>query len=427
MNVAIVGAGYAGLAAGVGFAMCGNSVFLVDVDEDKVEMINQSKAPIHEEGLDTLLPSLSHRIKATTNTNVAVERAEIIFLCVQTSCGKNGSIDLTHIKQAATNVGKALQSSRITYPIVSTKSTVVPGTTEKIIKPILEEESGKKAGVDFGITVNPEFLRMGKSIEDFLHPDRTVIGEMETIDGDILCELYKDISGPIIRVDCKTAEMAKYASNIFLATKISLVNEIGNICKRLGIDVYEVAQVMGFDKRITRHFLDAGIGYGGSCLPKDIDAIISAAREIGYQPSLLQCVSALNKDQPLRLVEMAQSKVGDLSGKKVAVLGLSFKPGTDDIRHSPSFSIVGELIKRGAIIKAYDPAAMERTKAIFDHEIDYTASAREAVEECDLVFVATGWSEFCDPALYEGKTVFDGRRVVNPSQLKNCDYEGVCW
>ncbi len=426
MNITIVGAGYAGLAAGVGFAKRNNTVSLVDIDTWKVEMINQGKTPLHEEGLSSILASVRNNLRASVNIEEVASESDVIFICVQTACKKGGGIDLSHVIRAVTDVGKFLRNQD-NYPVVVIKSTVIPGSTEQILIPHLEESSGKKTLKDFGIAVNPEFLREGRALEDFLNPDRTVIGVKDERSGDILSALYKDFSGPILKVDFRTAEMAKYASNIFLAAKISLVNEIGNICKKLGVDVYEVVKVMGFDPRITHHFLEAGIGFGGSCLPKDIDALITASTELGYQPSLLQSVSNVNKEQPLKLVELAEQKVGDLSGKRVAVLGLSFKPGTDDIRQSQALRIINQLVRRGAEVRAYDPVAMENVKSTFDFQIQYVATAKEAVDSSDLVFIATGWNEFSDPSLYQGKKVFDGRRVVDPSTIKDCDYEGVCW
>ena len=323
-------------------------------------------------------------------------------------------------------MGQVLRQRR-DYPLVVVKSTVIPGTTEGVVIPLLEENSGARAGMDFPVAVNPEFLREGKAITDFLNPDRIVIGELDKESGDILHELYKDFTAPILRLDLKTAEMIKYASNAFLATKISFINEIGNVCKKMGIDIYRVAEGMGLDPRISPHFLNAGIGFGGSCLPKDIKALIATAKGLGYQPALLESVIRINDEQPLRLVDLAQKKVGALSQKKAAILGLAFKPGTDDIREAPSLKIVKELLRRKAIVKVYDPAAMERVEAIFGSAIEYADSAREAVSDADMVFILTEWDEFKNPALYRGKKVFDGRRTLSPGEEENWACEGICW
>jgi len=427
MKVAIIGAGYVGLVTGAGLASRGHDISLVDIDAQKVAMINQSRAPFHEVGLEPLLQkSVGKNLRATADTNEAVTTADVVFICVQTYCQDDGAIDLTHIKQAVTDVGKTIKN-RKGHPLVVIKSTVIPRTTEKVLLPLLEKNSGKKAREGFGITVNPEFLREGRAVEDFLNPDRIVIGELENDSGDVLCRLYQDFNAPVLRVDLKTAEMIKYASNVFLATKISFINEIGNICKKLGIDTYRIAHGISLDSRISPHFLNAGIGFGGSCLPKDTKALIRTAQELGYQPSLLQSVIKVNEEQPPRLVELAANGVGELSQRKIAVLGLAFKPGTDDMRDSPAIKVVNELLQRGALVTAYDPAAMDNARGIFGEQIDYATSAQDAVSDAELVFIVTEWTEFNNPALYRGKKVFCGRRVFSPGQISNSDCEGVCW
>ena len=427
MRVAIIGAGYVGLVTGVGLSKHGNEVTLVDIDEQRVKMINQAKPPFYEEGLEPLLQnSVGGNLRATSDIKEATIGADVIFLCVQTSCQSDGTIDLVHVEQATTDIGKAFKD-REGHPLIVVKSTVVPGTTEKVVCPLLEVNSSNRPGRDFGITVNPEFLREGKAIEDFLHPDRIVIGELNKESGDVLSELYRDFDAPILRVDLKTAEMIKYASNVFLAAKISLINEIGNICKRLGIDVYRVAEGIGFDPRISPYFLNAGLGFGGSCLPKDIKAIVVVAKGLGYQASLLESVIRINEEQPLKLIEFAEKRVGDLTTRKTTVLGLSFKPGTDDVREAPSLKVITELLERGALVTVYDPIAMEKVRGIFKDKIDYATSAEEAVSEAELVFIVTEWDEFKNPNLYQGKKVFDGRRILSSDEAERLDYEGICW
>jgi len=427
MRIAIIGAGYVGLVSGVGLAKHGNEVAIVDIDHQRVSMINQAKSPFHEEGLQPLMQDLlGCRLRATADIRDAINGAEVIFICVQTITNHDGDIDLAHVKRATMDIGTALNETQ-TVPLVVVKSTVVPGTTEKVVCPLLEKCSGQKLGTGFRIACNPEFLREGKALADFLKPDRVIIGENDTTSGDILAQLYRDFGAPILRVDLKTAEMIKYASNAFLATKISFINEIGNICKGLGIDVSQVAEGIALDARISPHFLNAGIGFGGSCLPKDVKALASAARAMGYHASLLESVLSVNEKQPLRLVEIAEKEVGSLLKKRVAILGLAFKPGTDDIREAPSIRIITELLNKGARVTAYDPMAASKVREIFGDRITYTSSATAAVAEAELVFIITEWDEFRDPGLYQGKKVFEGRKVLKGESTKNLDCEGICW
>lgn len=422
MRISIVGAGYAGLTTGVGFASKGNSVICADVDEEKVKKLNQGDPSVYEQMLgEYLREALSkRRFRATTDLKGAIQDSEVIFICVGTPSKPDGAIDLSFVEQASKDIGKALRT-REDYPIVVMKSTVVPGTTEKLVIPLLEDHSGKKAGVHFGVCVNPEFLREGKALSDFLSPDRVVIGELDKKSGDVLNGLYLDFKCPIIRTDLKTAEMIKYASNAFLAAKISLINEIGNICKRLGIDVYEVAKGIGLDHRISPHFLDAGIGFGGSCLPKDLRALIAKARELGYEPEILKSTVDFNERQPMRLVELLKKHLPDLKGKTIGVLGLAFKPGTDDIRGAPSLKVVDELLKGGATVKAYDPKAMENFKRVFPTVL--YCDANETLRS-DAVLILTEWDEF-RKLDYTGKVVVDGRNIREARKAKV--YDGICW
>ena len=310
MKVAVIGAGYVGLVTGAGLAKHGNEVTLVDIAEQNVKLINQAKAPFYEEGLEPILrDTVGRSLRATLDIKEALIDADIIFICVSTLCQSNGTIDLTQVRQAVTNMGRIFAEVDA-HPLVVLKSTIIPGTTENVVCPLLEDISGKKAGRDFGITMNPEFLKEGSAIKDFLHSDRIVIGELNKESGDVLAELYRDFGAPILRVDLKTAEMIKYASNTFLAAKISFINEIGNICKKLDVDVYRVAEGMGLDPRITPHFLNAGLGFGGSCFPKDTRALVAAAKELGYQPSLLESVITVNEQQSLKLIELAEKNDG---------------------------------------------------------------------------------------------------------------------
>jgi UDPglucose 6-dehydrogenase len=320
------------------------------------------------------------------------------------------------VSQVAEAIGKASNNKCLTV----IKSTVTPGTTEEVIIPLLEGND-RKASVDFGVCVNPEFLREGFAVEDFLNPDRIVIGETDKQSGDILAELYKDFGCPILRFDLRTAEMVKYASNAFLAAKISFINEIGNICKELDIDTYQVAAGMGYDPRIGSRFLNAGLGFGGSCLPKDLRALIGKATSLGYRPGLLEQVHDINETQHLRVIQLLKKHIPDLRGKAIGVLGLAFKSGTDDIRESKAIGVVDALLKEGAKVKAYDPAAIEKFRKLFP-EITYGDAG--SVLACDTVLILTDWQEFTGLD-YTGKIVIDGRRILKAREAKI--YEGICW
>ena len=274
------------------------------------------------------------------------------------------------------------------------------------------------------MAMNPEFLQEGIALHGFFNPDRIIIGEYDRRAGDILQELYNDFSSPILRTNIITAEMIKYASNAFLAAKISFINEIGNICKKLGIDVYEVAKGMGYDPRIGNKFLEAGLGFGGSCLPKDIRALISAAKALDYEPRLLEAILDVNKKQPLRIVKLAKAKMGRLMGKRVAILGVAFKPNTDDIRESPAITVIEELLKEGATLIIYDPKALKKAKMLFRERVLYSSTAKRAIDKSDCVLIITAWDEFKDKELYKGKVVIDGRRTLLGRQDKN--YEVIC-
>jgi UDPglucose 6-dehydrogenase len=302
------------------------------------------------------------------------------------------------------------------------KSTVLPGTTQDLVLPLLEQSSGKKAGTDFGLAMNPEFLREGVAIQDFLTPDRIVIGCYDERSRATLRELYKNFSCPLVETTLSAAEMIKYASNAFLATKISFINEIGNLCKKLDIDTYQVATGMGLDTRIGRPFLDSGIGWGGSCFPKDVNALIAWADEINEPARIIKSVKAVNTDQPLRLIKILQKHIPHLKGKTIGILGLAFKPDTDDIRESRAIPIVQELLRSKAHIKAYDPQAMENFKTLYP-TIEYCTKATEVLSS-DALLIVTKWKEFTT-LNYQGKIVIDGRRLDEAK--KATIYEGVCW
>jgi len=414
-RISIIGAGRVGLVVAACFAKMGNKITVVDIDESKIAEINSRVSPIAEPGLDEILNQFE--IEATSDYEKVID-SEAIFICVNTPAKKDGSISLENIVAATEQIGNVLKWGE-SYTLITIKSTVVPGTSEELILPILES-SGKRAGQDFGLCVSPEFLRGGRGIEDFMDSARIIIGEHDTKSGDMLCDLCQVFNAPIMRTDLRTAEMIKYASNIFLATKVSFINEIGNICKLLGIDVYEVAKGMGFDDRIGDKFLNAGLGFGGPCLPKDLKALIARAKEIGYEPRLLEQVLSLNERQALKVLELLKRHI-PVRGSTVGLLGLAFKPGTDDISDSMAITIAATLTEEGAKIKAYDPLAMHNFKNSFPH---VECSTPEEVLSCDAVIIVTEWEEF-NGLDYKGKIVIDGRRVPKAREARI--YEGICW
>ncbi|HMK45494.1 MAG TPA: UDP-glucose/GDP-mannose dehydrogenase family protein [Methanocella sp.] len=429
MRISIIGTGYVGTVTGTCFAHLGHEVICVDVDPDRVERINAGVPPIYEEGLDRLLKvHAGKNLKATLDYDFAIENSDISFICVPTPTDEGGKIDLRFIREASRSIGERLQR-KSSYHVVVVKSTVVPETTEKVVTPILERESGKKVGRDFGVGMNPEFLREGKAIHDFQNPDRIVVGADDPKTAELIKSLYSAYQCPVLAVDTKTAEMIKYVSNSFLATKISFSNEVGNICKRLGIDTYRVMEGVGLDARISPHFLRSGLGFGGSCFPKDVRALVGKASEVDYDPILLKTVLEVNERQPDIALKLLKKHVPDLKGKKIAVLGLAFKNDTDDIRESRAIPIIGMLLAEDATVSAYDPMASEHMKKIYPG-IAYKDSAGDALEGADACLIATEWGEFgrlsAEFDRMRTKIVIDGRRMVNP-HIRGIIYEGLCW
>lgn len=415
MKISVIGAGYVGLVTGACLAQLGHQVIFVDSDKERVNAIKRGECQIYEKGLEHILRST--QLEATCDIGDAIKTSEIAFVCVGTDPGDDSySIDLRSVTEVAAAIGEASNDHCLTV----IKSTVIPGTTEEVIIRLLEK-NGRTVGADFGVCVNPEFLREGLAVEDFLNPDRIVIGEINERSGDILADLYKDFGCPILRFDLRTAEAIKYASNAFLAAKISFMNEMGNICKELGIDAYEVAKGMGHDPRIGDKFLNAGIGFGGSCLPKDLRALIAKSASIGYKPRLLQEILNLNEAQHLRVIQLLKKHVPDLGGKIIGILGLAFKSGTDDVRESKAIGVVDALLKEGAEVKVYDPAAMDNFRRLFPQ---ITYGSAEEVLDSDAILILTDWQEFGNLD-YRGKTVIDGKRILKAREATI--YEGVCW
>ena len=430
MRISIIGTGYAGLASGVGFAEKGHHVICMDIDQERINTINKSRSPIYEPGLEESMRGSQRlgRFSGTTDIDKAVSESELIMIAVPTPSRKDGSMDLKYIEHVSRDIGEALRKAD-GYKVIAVKSTVVPDTTERVVIPNLEEYSGKKAGKDFGAGMVPEFLREGSAMKDILEPDRIVIGELDRRSGDVLEKAHMVFDAPIIRTQIKVAELVKYASNAFLATKISFTNEIGNISKKLGVDVYDVMKGVGLDKRISPHFLRAGIGFGGSCFPKDVAAIARKGDLLGYEPKLLDEVIKLNERQPFRLIDLLKKRVGSLKGKHVAVLGLSFKANTDDVRESPAIKVVSELSRHGARVSAYDPKATGNFKQLFP-KVLYHDSAKDAILGAEACLVLTDWDEFReltdqDFTGMKARLIIEGRKCLNPNKVS--DFEGICW
>ncbi len=421
MNLSIIGSGYVGLSTGIGFAMKGHNVTCVDIDEKKVREINSAMSPIYEPNFEENLKKVLQDgfFKASSS----IPDFDVAFITVGTPSKKDGEIDLRYVKDATKSLGKKIKKIE-NFCIVAVKSTVLPGTTEDVVIPILEKESGKICGDDFGVCSNPEFLREGSALSNFLNPDRIVIGAENERVFTVLEKLYSDFKAPIFKCDIKTAEMIKYASNAFLATKISFINEICNICKKVGIDVYTVKSGMALDRRINPSFLNAGCGFGGSCFPKDVKALIKFGEKLGVDCRILRSVMEVNDRQKERILELLINKVGSLRGKKVGVLGLSFKKNTDDIRESPSLTVIKKLLDLYADIGVYDPKAMENVKKIYP-DILYFENAKTLIEWSEIILVLSDWEEFATlpREMFDGKIVLEGRRVLRDDIKK----EGLCW
>jgi len=440
MHLSIIGSGYVGTTVAACFADLGHDVVNVDIDESVVETIAAGDAPIHEEGLNDLIathagPDGTGRLRATTDYEAVLD-TDVTFLCLPTPQHDDGSIDLSIMEAGASQLGKTL-TEKADWHTVVVKSTVVPGSTADTITPILEQESDKTAGEEFGVGMNPEFLREGTAVHDFLHPDKVVLGADDDRALDDMHEVFDPLveaaDAPVVETDTRTAEMIKYANNGFLAAKVSLINDLGNICKELGVDAYEVADAIGFDDRISEQFLQSGVGWGGSCFPKDVAAIISTAEETGYDPAVLNAAVEVNDRQPKRLVSLLADHLTahrdeGFEGAEIAVLGLAFKPGTDDMRNSRAIPVIHDLQARGATVTAYDPVATENAPNYVD-DVAYADSAAAALDGADGAVVVTDWDEFA--ALEEAfdamttPIVVDGRRIIE--RRDGIIYEGLTW
>jgi len=420
-NITIIGTGYVGAVTGTCLAELGNRITFVGRNREKLDLLDSGKTPIYEPGLEELLTTNKERVKTTTDLSDAISKTDIAFICVGTPSKEDGSIDLQQINDVSVTIGKSLAESE-KYHTIIVKSTVLPGTTEKLVIPILERESGKKAFIDFGIASNPEFLKEGSAVDDFFNTDRVVIGVNDKKTENVLKDLYSPLKAPIFSTNIRTSEMIKYASNAFLATKISFANEIGNLCKEAGIDSYEVFQGVGLDSRINPSFFRTGIGFGGSCFPKDVRALIAHAHNLGQEPRVLTAVMKTNDEQPGKMVELLKRHM-DIAGKTIGILGLAFKPDSDDIRETRAIPVINMLLQERAKIMAFDPVAMDNFRHIIPG-INYAQNAEDVLSS-DAVLILTEWEDF-ENLDYHGKIVIDGRRIEKAREEAKV-YEGVCW
>jgi UDPglucose 6-dehydrogenase len=425
MKIAVVGTGYVGLVTGTCFAETGNTVTCVDIDKEKVKKLNSGKITIYEPGLEQLFERniKQKRLFFTTDLAEGIKGAQVIFLALPTPPGEDGSADLKYILGVANDLGPLLKE----YTVVIDKSTVPVGTADKV-----KANIAANAKAEFDVVSNPEFLREGVAVDDFMKPERVVIGTKSDKARKVMEALYAPFvrqGNPLVFMDERSAELTKYAANSFLATKITFMNEIANLCELVGADVDAVRKGIGTDSRIGKRFLFPGIGYGGSCFPKDVQALAKSSSDVNYGFRILDAVMEVNADQKTKLIPRIKDFYrGDLKGKTFAMWGLSFKPHTDDIREAPALYNIEELLKAGAIVKAHDPESMENVKGILGDKIQYTQTPYEAAEGADAIFIATEWPEFRTPdfekltSLLKSKVIFDGRNLYELPQMKELGY-----
>ena len=426
MKITVVGTGYVGLVTGTCFAETGNKVICVDIDQAKVDKLSGGQITIYEPGLEKIfLRNIKEsRLRFTTKLEEAIEEAEIIFLALPTPPGADGSADLKYVLGVADHLGKILKG----YKVIVNKSTVPVGTADKVKAAIQNNYQG-----EFDVVSNPEFLREGVAVDDFMKPDRVVVGTRSDRAKKLMSDLYAPFvrqGNPVIFMDERSSELTKYAANSFLATKISFMNEIAQLCERMGADVDMVRRGVGSDDRIGKRFLFPGIGYGGSCFPKDVQALVQSSSEVDYDFEILKAVEKVNALQKLHLVQKIKTYFkNDIQGKHFALWGLAFKPNTDDIREAPALSIIDALTNIGATITAYDPEAMPNVKAQIGDKINYATNQYQALEKADALIIATEWSEFRTPdfdrmehALSKNKIIFDGRNLFDVAKISEMGY-----
>jgi len=418
MKISVIGVGYVGLATAAVLAELGNDIMAADVDEEKIKCLNQGIMPIFEPGLKEMVERnvRENRLKFVSDNKKVIGHGDVIFICVGTPPKYNWETELKYVEDVAVEIAKNMKS----YKVIVHKSTVPVETGDKIKKIIKESV---EEDVDFDVVSNPEFLREGTAIEDTLHPDRIVMGSDSKKAIEIMKKIYDPINAPLIITSVKSAELIKHASNAFLATKISFINSVARICELSGADVEEVAEGMGYDKRVSKHFLNAGIGYGGFCFPKDSQAFIKIAENLGYDYKLLKATNEINDDQKRIFVDKVKKALGHVNGKNIAVLGLSFKPDTDDMRFAPSVYIIGKLLEKGAKIKAYDPVAMDKAKNILSN-VSFCKDPYEASKGADALLILTEWNEFKEMDLKKVKSllksplIIDGRNIYDLSAME---------
>ncbi len=425
MKITVIGTGYVGLVTGTCFAETGNKVTCVDIDKAKVDKLASGQITIYEPGLEKIFlrNTKEGRLVFTTNLEDVLEASEIIFLALPTPPGADGSADLKYVLGVADQMGKLMKG----YKVVVNKSTVPVGTADKVREAIAKNYKG-----EFDVVSNPEFLREGVAVDDFMKPDRVVIGTKSEQAKKVMTELYAPFvrqGNPLIFMDERSSELTKYAANSFLATKISFMNEIAQLCERMGADVDMVRRGIGSDDRIGKRFLFPGIGYGGSCFPKDVQALVKSSNEVNYDFEILKAVEKVNALQKLHLVNKINSYLkNDLQGKKIALWGLAFKPNTDDIRDAPAIDMINALTAAGAIITAYDPEAMPNVKNKIGDKIKYASNQYEALAGADILVIATEWSEFRTPDFeiiekeLPSKVIFDGRNLFDVAKMKEMGY-----
>jgi UDPglucose 6-dehydrogenase len=428
MHIAVIGTGYVGLVSGACFAEFGVDVTCVDVDKAKIDKLNNGVIPIYEPGLDTIVEKnvRDGRLHFTTDIASAVAQAKVVFLAVGTPPQEDGSPDMSYYRQAAKDVAEAMNG----YKVLVTKSTVPIGTGEWLRKFVSEN---LKVETDFGVASNPEFLREGAAIDDFMRPDRVVIGSNEAKAIDVMKELYRPlylIETPIVITSLEAAELIKYAANAFLATKITFINEVANLCDAIGCDVHDVARGMGMDNRIGKKFLHPGPGYGGSCFPKDTRALTTVADQFGVETRIVDAVIDANEKQREAMIPKIEKLVGDLNGKKIGMLGLSFKPETDDMRESPAIDIIHKLIEKGATVRAFDPVAMEEAKH-FVKGVEYATDEYDAIAGADALVIVTEWNQFRAldmekvKELLKAPKIADLRNIYEPSDMRALGFEYI--
>ena len=418
MKISVIGTGYVGLATATVFAELGNDVIGADIDKDKIDKLNNGIMPIFEPGLQELVERnvKEKRLRFTHNNKEVIGHGDVIFICVGTPPKDNWEVELKYVENVALEIAQNIRS----YKVIVHKSTVPVETGDKVKKII---KDNIKENVDFDVVSNPEFLREGTAIEDTLEPDRIVIGTDSKKAIEIMKKLYSPIKAPLIITGIRSAELIKHASNAFLAMKISFINSVARICELSGADVEKVADGVGYDKRINRYFLNAGIGYGGSCFPKDSQAFVKIAEKYGYDYKLLKATNEINEDQKKHFVGMVKKALNSPNDKKIGILGLSFKPNTDDMRFAPSIYIIQELQKEGGKIKAYDPEAMEKAKTIFS-DVEFCKDPYEIAKDSEVLLILTEWNEFKELDLKKIKSlmktplIIDGRNIYNPEDIK---------